>query len=195
MFRLLHNKIKYHILSGICILALFPAISQVTVNEKSEIYPRHSKIISAGISIPFGEFVQTHWLGAGANFSWSKNHFGISDKKPSKPIGFIADAGIDYYFGKKETTVAYLYTYNNFTYIHTHGGIIYNCGKKGYINFTTGRALGLENGYATFFLGINLGGAYYFNKRIAIAPAIIFMKDPGSYDPLLSFSIKASRAF
>jgi hypothetical protein len=195
MFTLFPGKIKFLILSVISVLGLLPALSQSTNDNKSGDRPGYNKIISAGITIPFGEFTQTHWLGAGINFSWSKNRFGIVNKKPLKPIGFIAEGGIDYYFGKKETTGGYSYTYNGFTYIHTYGGIIYNCGKNGNINLTTGPALGLENGFTTFFWGVNLSGAYYINEKIAITPGIIFMKDPESYDPLLSCSIKASWAF
>jgi hypothetical protein len=195
MFTLLSHKIKYHVLLIISILALSQALSQSTKENKLEAHPSYSKIISAGINIPFVEFTQTHWLGTCLNFSWSKNRFGISDKKTIKPIGFIADGGIDYYFGKKETVSGYPYQYNGFTYIHTYGGVIYNCGKHGNINLTTGPALGLENGFTTFFWGANLSGAYYFKKRTAVAPSIVFMKDPDSYDPLLSFSIKVSRAF
>jgi hypothetical protein len=195
MFTLLRSKIKSYILSVISVLASLPVLSQSTKENKSEAHSGYSKIISAGITIPFGEFTQTHWLGAGVNFSWSKNRFGIIDKKPSKPIGFIAYGGIHYYFGKKETVSSYPYQYNGFTYIHTYGGIIHNCGKNGNINLTTGPALGLENGFTTFFWGVNLSGAYYINEKIAITPGIIFMKDPESYDPLLSCSIKASWAF
>jgi hypothetical protein len=117
------------------------------------------------------------------------------EKKPGKNFGFIADGGIDYYFGKKETVSGYPYQYNGFTYIHTYTGIIYNSGRRGNVNLTTGPALGLESGVTTFFWGIYLNGAYYINEKIAIVPGIHFMKDPESYDPLISCSIKASFAF
>ncbi len=168
----------------------------VVAQEKSKVLPTgYSKSVSVGVKIALGEFSATHPIGVGANFTWSKNRLGLMDKKPSKAFGFIADGGIDYYFGTKETVSSFPYQYNNFIYLHTYAGIIYNLCKKGNINLTTGPALGLEGGYTTFFWGANLGGAYYVNEKIAITPAIQFMKDPESYDPLLSIAIKGSWAF
>jgi hypothetical protein len=195
MFTFSSPKIKCHFFLLICMLASLTGVTQ-TNNTKKKIIPAgYSKTVSAGINIPIPEFSQTHSFGAGISFSWSKHRFGMLEKKPSKPFGFIADGGIDYYFGKKETVSGYPYQYNGFTYIHTYGGIIYNCYKRGHINLTTGPALGLEDGFTTFFWGVYLSGAYYIKEKIAITPGIHFMKDPDSYDPLLSVSIKASFAF
>jgi hypothetical protein len=186
---------KYRFLLLICLLAGFTGITQTSGNKKKIILAGYSKAVSAAINIPIPEFSRTHNVGFGAGFIWSKHCFGVMEKKPSKPFGFIADGGIDYYFGKKETVSGYQYKYNGFTYIHTYGGIIYNCCKRGNINLTTGPALGLEDGFTTFFWGVNLIGAYYINEKTAITPSIVFMKDLESYDPLLSFSIKASFTF
>jgi hypothetical protein len=195
MFTFLSLKIKYRFLLMICLLASLSGVAQNDNAKKKIIPPGYSKTVSAGINITIPEFSQTHSFGIGAEFSWSKHRFGMLEKKPSKPFGFIADGGIDYYFGKKETVSGYPYQYNGFTYIHTYGGVIYNCCKQGNIYLTAGPALGLEDGFTTFFWGVNLSGAYYINEKIAITPGIHFMKDFDSYDPLLSGSIKASFAF
>lgn len=195
MFTFLSLKIKYRFLLHIFLLIAISGKTQTNSDSRKNVLTGYSKIVSAGINITIPEFSQTHNFGAGIGFSWSKHRFGLTEKKPSKPFGFIADGGIDYYLGKKETVSGYPYKYNGFTYIHTYGGIIYNCCKRGNINLTTGPALGLEDGFTTFFWGANLSGAYYINKKIAITPGIHFMKDPDSYDPLLSCSIKASFAF
>lgn len=195
MWTLLIRKNKYPILTLTCLLLALSGLAQEK-NDKTKVLPTgYSKSVSVGLNIAFGEFSATHPIGVGANFTWSKNHLGLMEKKPSKAFGFIADGGIDYYFGTKETVSSSPYQYNNFTYFHTYAGIIYNLCKKGNINLTTGPALGLEDGYTTFFWGANLGGAYYVNEKIAITPAIQFMKDPDSYDPLLSIAIKGSWAF
>jgi hypothetical protein len=186
---------KYRFLLLICLLAGCTGITQTSGSKKKIKLAGYSKAISAGINIPIPEFSRTHSVGFGAGFSCSKHRFGLMEKKPSKPFGFIADGGIDYYFGKKETVSGYPYKYNGFTYIHTYGGIIYNCCKRGNINLTTGPALGLEDGFTTFFWGVSLNGAYYINEKIAIIPGILFMKDLESFDPLLSGSIKASFTF
>ena len=195
MLTLLIRKNKYSIITLSCLLLSLPGLAQEK-NNKTKVLPTgYSKSVSAGLNIAFGEFTKTHPIGVGANFTWSKNRLGLMDKKPSKAFGFIADGGIDYYFGAKEIVSSFPYQYNNFTYLHTYAGIIYNLCKKGNINLTTGPALGLEGGYTTFFWGVNLAGAYYLNEKIAITPAIQFMKDPDSYDPLLSIAIKGSWAF
>jgi hypothetical protein len=195
MFTFLSLKIKCWLLLLICLLTAMSGIAQTDSDMKKIVLTGYSKTVSAGINITVPEFSRTHNFGAGIGFSWSKHRFGIMEKKLSKRVGFIADGGIDYYFGKKETVSGYPYQYNGFTYIHTYAGVMYNCCKRGNINLAAGPALGLEDGFTTFFWGVNLSGAYYVNEKIAITPGIIFMKDPESYDPLLSCSIKASFAF
>lgn len=195
MFTFLSLNNKCQFLLGVCLLVNLTGVTQ-TNNAKKKVIPTgYSKSVSAGINITIPEFSQTHSYGLGARFSWSKHRFGLMEKKPTKPFGFIADGGIDYYFGKKEIVSGYPYQYNGFTYIHTYAGIIYNLCKRGNFNLTTGPALGLEGGVTTFFWGINLNGAYYVKEKIAIAPSLHFMKDPESYDPLISGSIKVSFAF
>lgn len=187
-------KNKYLLLVFVCLITALSANTQNS--EKKKVSQNgYSKSVSVGINISIGEFAETHPIGAAVGFIWSKNRLGLMESKPSKAFGFIADGGIAYYFGNKETVSSYPYKYNNFTYIHTYGGIIYNLCKKGNINLTTGPALGLEGGFSTFFWGANFAGAYYINEKIAITPAIQFMKDPDSYDPLLSFSVKGSWSF
>ena len=189
------SSIKYRFLLLICLLTNLIGFTQTNTENKKILPKGYSKTVSAGVNITIPEFSQTHSFGAGINFSWSKHRFGLMEKRPTKSFGFIADGGIDYYFGKKETVSGYPYQYKGFTYIHTYGGVIFNCCKRGNINLTTGPALGLEDGFNSFFWGVNLSGAYYLNEKIAITPGIYFMKDFDSYDPLLSGSIKASFAF
>ena len=130
-------KNKYPFLVFACLLL---ALSGNTQNsDKKKVPPTgYSKSVSAGINISIAEFSETHPISVGANFTWSKDRLGLMYKKPSQALGFIADGGIDYYFGNKETVSSYPYKYNNFTYIHTYGGIIYNLCKKGNINLKPG---------------------------------------------------------
>lgn len=193
MFLIQHLKPTFLIITFVSVA--FFGVAQEKSNKVSISPTGFSKSVSAGINISIPEFSETHPIGIGVGLTWSKNRLGLMEKKPTKVLGFIAEGGIDYYFGSKVNVSSFPYQYNNFTYLHTYGGIIYNLCKKGNINLTTGPALGLEGGYTTFFWGVNLCGAYYINKKIAITPGIHFMKDPESYDPLLSGSIKASFAF
>ena len=194
MLTFLYRNNKYQFLLLFCLIIAISGIGQINTNKKV-ISTGYSKTVSAGINISYVEFSQTHPLGVGANFSWSKHRFGLMEKKLSKPFGFIAEGGIDYYFGKDETVSGYSYKYNGFTYIHAYGGAIYNCGKRGNINLTTGPALGLEDGFTSFFLGANLSGAYFINNKIAVTPGIKYMQDLNGPDPLVSFFFKAGFAF
>ena len=188
-------KTKFRILLLFCLITSLSASTQ-NISDKKKVKPAgYSKIVSAGIFKTLPEFSQTHRFGAGFGFSWSKHRFGLQEKKPSKPVGFIVDGGIDHYFGKEEKINSYRYKYNSFTYIHTYAGMNYNVNKRGNINLTAGPALGIEGGFTTFFWGVNLSGAYFIKKRISLSPGILFMKDPESPDPLLSFLIKAGFTF
>ena len=195
MITILSLKTKYRLLLLFYLLATFSGISQSNSVKKEVVPKRYSRAVSVGICKTIPEFNQTHNFGVGFGFSWSKHRFGLQEKKPSKPVGFIVDGGIDHYFGKEEKINSYRYKYNSFTYIHTYAGMNYNVNKRGNINLTAGPALGIEGGFTTFFWGVNLSGAYYIKKRISLSPGILFMKDPESPDPLLSLFIKAGFAF
>ncbi len=150
--------------------------------------------ISIGDHIPLGNFSSTHFLGVAANYSWSNHRFGRMDVKPVKPIGFTANTGVAYYFGKKETASGYPYKYPRYIFLHAYGGAIYNPNGKANIILTAGPAIGIYNGFTQFNFGATLEGSYYFNEKIAISPGIIFMKESG-YNPLWTASLKAVIAF
>ncbi len=185
MFTFLSLKIKYRFLLLICLLASLTGVTQ-TNNAKKKIIPTgYSKTVSAGINITIPEFSQTHSFGAGISFSWSKHRFGMMEKKPTKPFGFIADGGIDYYFGKKETVSGYPYQYNGFTYIHTYGGVIYNCGKRGNINLTTGPALGIRRWVHYFLLGSKSKRSLLHQRKNCNCTRHTFYERPGKLRPAI----------
>jgi hypothetical protein len=150
--------------------------------------------VSLGVNLPLGNFSSTHSIGAGANYSWSDHRFGGMDVKPVKPIGFTANGGVIYYFGKKETVSGYTYDYHSYIFIHAYAGAIYNPWRKGNIILTAGPALGIYNGHTQFNIGSSLEGSYYLHGKIAITPGIIMMKESGA-DPLWATSLKATIAF
>ena len=149
---------------------------------------------SLGPALPLGNFSETHFGGISMQYSRSNNRFGIMKKNPSKKIGFTCNAGIAYYFGKEETIVSTTYQYPAYTFLHLYGGAIYNVSKKANISLTAGPALGLYNGTKAFNIGANLDASYYINKRIAITPGILLMKESGA-DPLWAASLKATILF
>jgi hypothetical protein len=153
-----------------------------------------SNSVSGSIDIPFGDFFATHGLGTGVNYSWSNHRYGQMMSAPTNPIGFTFNIDAEYYFGKKESIGLFNYDYSGYTYLHAYGGGIYNFSGRGNISLTAGPALGLYSGHSQFNFGADLSGSYYFNKRIAITPVIIFMKESGS-DPLWSGSVRAGFSF
>jgi hypothetical protein len=198
MIRNLIKNLKYSGIQKIFCLYFLSGCVAITVTAQSkkdmpEMKGKNNSI-SFGVNIPFGDFSSTHRFGAGADYSWSKYRYGLLKSIPIKSIGFTFNAGSDYFFGKKETIGLYKYDYPNYLYLHTYGGIIYNLVKKINISFTAGPALSFYSGNAQFNIGINLSGNYYFNKNMAISPAILFMKESIS-EPLWVASLKASIAF
>jgi len=131
---------------------------------------------SFGINIPVGEFSKTHFAGIALDYSWSHHRFGSLKALPKMLIGFTANGGIDYYFGKKETIAGYEYRYGGDIYFHLFGGAIYNPCKKGNITLTAGPTLGIYKGRADAGFGINIGGSYSLTDKIAITPGIICLK-------------------
>jgi len=150
--------------------------------------------VSIGANIPLGSFSSTHIIGIATNYSWTDHRFGPMDVKPVKPFGFIANAGIAYYFGKKETVSGNPYDYPGYIFIHILGGAVYNPWRKANISLMAGPALGIYNGHTQFNIGSVLEGSYFIKEKIAISPGIIMMKESGA-DPLWAASIKATMAF
>lgn len=187
------------IIKKIFIFFLLSAYTVIQVSAQSKADTMHtmikgrSHLVSLGLNIPFGDFSSTHNLGVGLCYSWSKHRFGVLSAIPFKFTGFTFNIGADYYSGKKETIGLFNYKYDNYIYLHTYGGMIFNPGKKGSISLTAGPAVGLYSGNTQFNIGINLSGNYYFKKNIAITPAILFMKEPVS-DPLWAASLRVSVA-
>lgn len=135
-----------------------------------------NQLVAFGLSVPFGEFSETHIAGISANYSWSHHRFGKLKSLPKNLLGLTANGGADYYFGGKEVVAGYDYRYGGYMYLHMFGGIIYNQSKKGNITLTSGPTMGIYKGNADIGFGVNLNGSYYFTDRIAFTPGIIYMK-------------------
>jgi hypothetical protein len=149
---------------------------------------------SIAVNFPLGGFSSTHIVGTSAEYAWSNYRFGKMDIKPVKPFGFLANTGLAYYFGKKETAIGYPYDYPGYLFLHIYGGVIYNPWKKGNVNLTLGPALGLYNGNTQFNMGGKIEGSYYIKEKIGISPAFLIMKEHGA-DALWVISFKAAYCF
>ncbi len=134
-----------------------------------------SNTAAFGVNIPLGEFSKTHFAGISIDYSWSHHRFGKLKALPKSIIGFVADAGIDYYLGKKETVVGYDYRYAGYFYLRAFGGAIYNLHKEVNITLTTGAIMGIYKGNVDFGFGFRFSGSYSITDNISLIPGIIFL--------------------
>lgn len=133
----------------------------------------HQAIFTA--SLPLGVFADSHIPGVGLAYSWSHHRFGDS-VNARKIIGFTAQAGFDYYIGRKETTAGYSFRYNNYLYAHVMPGIICNPSSKTNITLLAGPALGIYKESSSLAFGVSLSGAYHFNNRMSVGPVALYRK-------------------
>ena len=177
-------------------LLLLPAsfcFSQTGFQKK--INPGGKKsVIAAGINIPLGDFSNTHYGGFSTVYAWSKNRFGRLNSMPAKKIGFTANSGVAYYFGKKESIGAGSYKYPAYIFLHAFAGAVYNAGKKIHFCLTAGPAAGIYSSNVQFNTGASLQCNYYISPKIAITPGLILMKKTGS-DAIWSGLLQAAVAF
>ncbi len=142
--------------------------------------------ISAGILLPLGDFSSTHLCGIAVGYQPANHWFNLLKRKQ---LAFTYNAGLAYYFGKKEMVSGYPYKYPGYFFLHAFGGILYNPVRKLDLTLTVGPALGIYNGNSRFNIGSKLEGTYYLKNKFAVSPGIILMKE-NKADPLWAVSIK-----
>lgn len=147
--------------------------------------------LSLGILLPAGNFSDTHFMGLGVDYSPTRHRFDIYNKKY---FSFTYNAGVAYYFGKKETVGSYTYQYPGYFFIHGSGGILYHpVQKTGFVLFG-GPGIGIYNGHSRFTWGIKMEIQHYFSRKYGIAPGLVWMKESGAR-PLWSLGLKGIIAF
>lgn len=152
-----------------------------------------SHAASLHLHLPVGVFARSHVAGAGINYAWSRNRFGRSVPVAGL-IGFTANAGADYYLGKKITTAGYDFTYGGYANLYVQAGALINHLPTAYFSLTAGPAMDLYEGNTTVGLGINLYGAYYLTSNIAVGPGLLYKKDAQT-DALWTATIRVSYIF
>jgi hypothetical protein len=187
---------RISIFLGLISLFSLAAMGQVKKVKPIKKLAGKNQALSVGLDIPVGDFFHTHWMGAGADYSWSNNRLGVLEIMPVKLLGFIANGGVDYYFGKKEIISSYPYKYPGYLYLHTYAGVICNPGKKTNIYLTAGPAISFYDGNVALAYGVNLAGSVYIfhNQKIAVTPGINFIKEKNA-DLIGSAFLKATLAF
>lgn len=142
--------------------------------------------VSAGFSLPTGQFSTTHWGAAGIGGSSSSAQ--VAFFHPYK-LRFAWCGGAVYYFGKKEAVAGYPYTYPGYISIYGMAGIMFSPYHKTAVNMLAGPALGLYDGSTRFNLGLRADIDYYLDKTWAISPGFMLVKENGAR-PLGSASLR-----
>ncbi len=152
-----------------------------------------SQAISFGIYLPVGNFLRSHTLGAGIDYSWSRHRF---DRyvSPGGRIGFIVNGGVSYYIGEKIKTAGYDFRYGGYINIYGMPGLIYTPFKKANVALTAGPALNIYKAAANAGIAINFIGNYFVSDNITIGPAINYKKHTNT-DALWAIAIRASYIF
>ncbi len=136
--------------------------------------------IDIGVDLSFGDFAKTHPFGVGIQYDWSKGRYGRMDQKPANPVGFTANAGYCYYFGKKADIGVYpyntTYTYDGLSIIHVYGGLIDNPCNRGNIGLTAGPLYGTSGSSHDWGFGVQLAGSYFVSNQVAVRPDLNYYK-------------------
>lgn len=152
-----------------------------------------SQSASLDLHLPLGIFARSQFAGAGLNYSWSNHRYG-PDVTNRKLIGFTANAGGDYYFGRRIRTAGYPFQYGGYIYGWLMAGIITNPWAFTHISLTAGPTIGIYKGNSDMGMGVNVFGSYFIKKRIAIGPGITYKKHPDT-DGLWTGSARISYVF
>lgn len=148
---------------------------------------RHQQVAFTA-SAPTGSFADSHLIGAGLSYTWSNHRFGDS-VNARKWIGFTAQAGVDYFLGKKETVAGYPFKYGNNLYLQVMPGIICNPNSKSNVMLLAGPSLGIYKDASSLSLGVNLSGTYHLSPKLAVGPSVFYRKH-AAVDALWTVGVK-----
>ncbi|MET0463555.1 MAG: hypothetical protein ABW007_10385 [Chitinophagaceae bacterium] len=131
--------------------------------------------IALNVSLPFGRFAESHAAGVGLSYNWSHHRFG-DNINARKLIGFTAQAGFDYFFGKNDTLLGHTFKNRNAMYVQVMPGIIYNPGAKTAIMLLAGPSLGIYNDASSISFSAGLNCTYHISPTISAGPSLVLRK-------------------
>jgi hypothetical protein len=156
----------------------------MTVSEKNKFS------VTAGVSIPVGQFANTHSLGFGAVFGRAPVY---KNNQPVK-FNFTYNGGVSFFTGKNEKVSGYEYRYPSYLFFHAFAGLSYNLSSTANLSLTAGPGLGLYNKTSSFNLGSTLIGNYFFSDKFGIGTGLLLMKESKA-NPLLSLMLQGIIVF
>jgi hypothetical protein len=158
-----------------CIVFLFLAICVAASSRAQSPANGQDHLLSLNASLPLGRFSESHAAGIGLSYHWSNRRFGdnITDRKL---IGFTAQAGFDYLFGKNDTLLGHTFKNRNIIYVQIMPGIMCNPSPKTAITLSAGPSLGIYNGVSNIAVVASLSGSYHIGRKVSIGPSLVLRK-------------------
>jgi hypothetical protein len=132
--------------------------------------PWIKQYIGVNASFPFGEFSATHFSGMGASYTITLN-------RENDILNWAFDAGVTYYFGKKETISRYNYKYPGLAIIHVMGGVHFWALNN--TRLLAGPALMLYNGNSKLVICSRLE-TNFEKGRFFLGPVLQMNIEPGT---------------
>lgn len=185
---------KIVIFLAMLFFASYTSVAQSNIIKKNASPTGKKNSIAAGPAITAGKFSNTHSIGFHVDYYRTNKRSGILFSKPSRPVGLLFNAGMNYFLGKKETVSSYPYSYPGYALFYGTAGLIVNPIKQGNFTVSTGPGIRLYNGTSSFALYTKITTSYFFHQRFAVTPAISIINESGT-KPLLAAGLSASVAF
>jgi hypothetical protein len=186
------NKIV--IFLAILFFASYTSVAQSNIINKNASPTGKNNSIAVGPATTAGSFSNTHSIGFHIDYYRTNNRLGSLATKPSRPIGLLFNAGMNYFLGKKETVSSYPYSYPGYALFYGTAGLIVNPIKQGNFTASTGPGIRLYNGTSSFALYTKITASYFFHQRIAVTPSVSIINESGS-KPLLAAGLSACFTF
>lgn len=137
-------------------------------------------LVSAGLSLPLGNFSVSHTAGFGFEYSRCRYSYGKSQGKGVILFSYTLNTGISYFSGKKKIISNYPYQYPSNTWLYAMGGLMFLPAPSYNLSMTAGPSLMLYNKNSIFCLTAKIELNYFIKKKIAISPSIQLLKQPGT---------------
>lgn len=152
-----------------------PVIPQQLPNHVPNEKQGPQQLASLLLYAPVGSFAKSHVAGLGLNYAFFHPRYKIYVFK--KYIGFTANAGVDYYPGKKTAVADHDFKYGGYGYAYIQAGITTAITKKTGVSLTAGPAMGLYKGNSEFGWNATMIVAWQLNNsRFLIGPGITVKK-------------------
>jgi hypothetical protein len=156
------------------------------------IKPKNQHLVSLFVHAPVGVFSKSHIAGFGLNYNLVSRHYVKLWQK--RYLNFTAIGGIDYFLGKKTEVAGHDFTYEGYTYLYLHAGIMTQFIRKSGILLSAGPSTGLYKGNTDFGWSAAMSANIVLSERIVIGPAVTYRKHKET-DALWALAVRTAYRF